>query len=671
MSKRWMVFLILCNTFLSTKAQEPSFLLGYAMPQLENMLIQKQLPNTAILPDSLSDCDKHALKNDMQLLFGESIALLLEDQKQEEMCDRPFHLYLKQIKEVTLDTAAIQHVKNSLLNNPAINSSRKAVGLVKLSDQLIKMNQFPEALRLLHKSLSLADEDNNEIVKTIAYISLITLFDYQNDTKTEKKYIARYKASATLLNSQFLLAQYFRKQSDLEMSYIEPDFAAALKDDLKALEIYQFLGLTDWLINTYNSLAAIYEETNDYASSLSYYNKALQYYQSNYDSIGTSYLYNNIGILYQSQHKHTQALTHLQKATDILERIDSSNSNLYIFYFNLAETYEALGQHKKALYFFKKFDLLEYERMNIDQTIEIALLQEKYETKEREKEIKELNLAAELQQLNIDKTTAQRNWVIGLIVFGFLFVLSIMRSMKLSKQKAVLKLKQGIVAKNQKMTLLTLKNENETTKALSVGQDSERKRIAIYLHDHFGNSMGALKMHAENIIETTKLSTKKTEEISVLINLIEATNKELRELSHELTDTSNSSFKLSENIERMCNSFNVSDELSVVFKADGENLLSTHVSLEFYRICQEALTNALKYSKASNIVVNLSNNKMGVNLYVSDNGIGMDLSDTRTNSRNGFTNMSNRARSVHAEFKVTTAPNEGAIININLPFRKS
>jgi signal transduction histidine kinase len=671
MSKKLLFLLFSYCTCMCLKAQQTPFLLGFSMPQVEKMFIQKQFFNSPILPDSLDICQQEALLHDFELLFGESVKTMIEIPTHSQTCDRPFDLWIKQIKEIALDTSAITLAKNLLLNNYELHSSYKVLGLIELSKKLISLNQFPEALLLLQESINLAEKNQQELVKNVGYLSLIYLFNLQQETKNEILYISLLKESATHLNSQFMLAQGNRKKSMLQLSYMETDLDSALNYELKALETYQLLGLPKHTASVYNSLGSIYSKKNEYTTSISYYDKALNNYKNIGDSINMSYLYNNIGNLYQAQEKHTQALSYFQQATDILERKDSCNSYLYVFYFNVAETYEALGNYKKALTYFKKFDLLEYERMNKDQKKEIAQLQEKYDAKEREKEIKELGLFASLQQLNIDKTTAQRNWVIGLTVFGFLFALSIMRSMKLAKQKEVLKLEQGMVEKNQKLTLLTLKNENETTKALSVGQDSERKRIAIYLHDHFGNSMGALKMHAENIAKTHELSTDKIQEIRVLINLIEATNKELRELSHELTDTSNSSFKLSENIERMCHSFNVSDELSVVFKANGENLLSTHVSLEFYRICQEALTNALKYSKASSIAVNLTEDKKGVTLSVTDNGIGMDLSDTSTNSGNGFTNMSNRARSVHAKFNVTTAPNKGTTIMIHLPFQKT
>ncbi|MFT6844326.1 MAG: signal transduction histidine kinase [Flavobacteriales bacterium] len=671
MSKKLVIILFLLSMLLHAKAQQYPFLLGFSMPEVEKMFIQKQFFNSPVLPDSLDVCQQEALLHDFELLFGESVKTLIEIPTHNQACDRPFDLWINQINTLSLDSNSLTLAKNLLLDNATLHASYKVIGLIALGHKLIKTNLFAQALLLLQEGIALAESCQNDVSKNLAYLSLIELYNQQIDTKNELKHIMLSEESARRLSSRYMMAKTLQRKSILQMSYKKPSLDSALTADLKALETYELLGLPENIAGVYNSLGSIYEEKKEYTKSITYYNKALKNRESSHDSIGMSYLYNNIGTLYQAQEKHAQALSYFQQGTDILESIDSSNSNLYVCYYNLAETYEALEQYEKALTYFKKFDLLEYERMNKDQLKEIAQLQEKYDAKEREKEIKELGLFAELQQLNIDKTTAQRNWVIGLIVFGFLFAISIMRSMKLAKQKEVLKLEQGIFEKNQKLTLLTLKNENETTKALSVGQDSERKRIAIYLHDHFGNSMGALKMHAENIAKTHELSTDKIQEIRVLINLIEATNKELRELSHELTDTSNSSFKLSENIERMCHSFNVSDTLSVVFKANGENLLSTHVSLEFYRICQEALTNALKYSKASSIAVNLTEDKKGVILSITDNGIGMDLSDTSTNSGNGFTNMSNRARSVHAEFNVTTAPNEGTTIMVHLPFQKT
>jgi signal transduction histidine kinase len=671
MTKKWAIFLFFFIVCLVSKSQQKPFLLGFSMPEIEKMFIQKQFFNSPILPDSLSDCEQIALIQDLQLLFDESITTLIEKPTKKQSCERPFDLWIKQISDIELDTSAILLAKNLLLKNAQLHESYKAIGLIELSKKLISVNQFPKALVLLQESINLIDKNPNELINCLSYLTFINLFHAQQETKNELKYLSLLNESPIISDSRYLTALELQLRSNLQMSYKNPELDSALSYELKALEIYQLLGLPEQIATTYNSLGSNYEEKDDYAKSISYYNKALKYHESVQDSISMSYLYNNIGTLYQVQKKYVEALSYFQQATNILERKDANNAYLYVFYLNLAEALEALGEYEKSLHYFKKFDQLEYDRINQDQKKEIAKLQEKYDAKGREREIREMSLFAELQKLNLEKTTLQRNWVIGITLLALFFAWSIIRSIKLAKQKEVLKLKQGIFEKNQKMTLLTLKNESETTKALSVGQDSERKRIAIYLHDHFGNSMGALKMHAENIAKTTKLGVKKTQEVNMLVSLIESTNKELRSLSHELTDNSSASFKLSENIERMCNSFNVSEELSVIYRCVGSNLLSTHVALEFYRICQEALTNALKYSKANKIIVNLTDDAMGVNLSIIDNGIGMSISGSEASKGNGFANMRNRARSIHAAFNVTSSPNEGTSININLPFQKS
>lgn len=46
------------------------------------------------------------------------------------------------------------------------------------------------------------------------------------------------------------------------------------------------------------------------------------------------------------------------------------------------------------------------------------------------------------------------------------------------------------------------------------------------------------------------------------------------------------------------------------------------------------------------------------------------MPESTIKKRNRLTNISNRARSIHTEFNVTTPHNQGIVININLPFQK-
>ena len=89
------------------------------------------------------------------------------------------------------------------------------------------------------------------------------------------------------------------------------------------------------------------------------------------------------------------------------------------------------------------------------------------------------------------------------------------------------------------------------------------------------------------------------------------------------------------------------------------------------RICQEALTNALKHAQARNITVSLDFTDDAVELSVLDDGRGF-VPDTVLNGmvgHLGLQNLRSRARKLGGELTVTSAPGKGATIAVRIPFQ--
>ena len=66
-----------------------------------------------------------------------------------------------------------------------------------------------------------------------------------------------------------------------------------------------------------------------------------------------------------------------------------------------------------------------------------------------------------------------------------------------------------------------------------------------------------------------------------------------------------------------------------------ERVLPSGVEAAILRICQEALTNILKYAKATQVAVALAYDDSNVRLTVHDNGIGFDPDMPKQQGRGG------------------------------------
>ena len=95
--------------------------------------------------------------------------------------------------------------------------------------------------------------------------------------------------------------------------------------------------------------------------------------------------------------------------------------------------------------------------------------------------------------------------------------------------------------------------------------------------------------------------------------------------------------------------------------------LPRDVSLCLFRVAQEALHNALKYSGTSQYVVQLTGLADEVQLVVSDAGVGFDVDEAMKNRGLGLASMLERAHLVHGRLSVESRPGAGTKIVAVVP----
>ena len=84
-----------------------------------------------------------------------------------------------------------------------------------------------------------------------------------------------------------------------------------------------------------------------------------------------------------------------------------------------------------------------------------------------------------------------------------------------------------------------------------------------------------------------------------------------------------------------------------------------------YRIIQELLNNAMKYAKASKVLVSCSQNKDVFFITVEDNGIGFDVSQNNKTGM-GLRNIKNRVDFMNGKLEIESVLNKGTSAYIEL-----
>jgi two-component system sensor histidine kinase UhpB len=216
-----------------------------------------------------------------------------------------------------------------------------------------------------------------------------------------------------------------------------------------------------------------------------------------------------------------------------------------------------------------------------------------------------------------------------------------------------------------------LEENRQLTAIIQSHIEDERRSLARELHDELGQYVTAIKTFAVGIANKT---SEKMPDISSNAQTIVAAANHIYDGMHSiirhLRPGSLDNLGLSETIKDTINHLQ-KQYPDIKFKLDlagdldgfGENL-----NINFYRIIQESLNNALKHAKAKVIRVSLKQDKKGsLNLVIQDDGLGMDIDQVDQTQHFGLLGIRERIQAFHGQFNIESSPEKGTKIIIQIP----
>jgi signal transduction histidine kinase len=121
-------------------------------------------------------------------------------------------------------------------------------------------------------------------------------------------------------------------------------------------------------------------------------------------------------------------------------------------------------------------------------------------------------------------------------------------------------------------------------------------------------------------------------------------------------------------IEWLCQELTRVKLLPCVFNTQGDLNLDDARAVVIFRIAQESLTNITRYAQASLVSVNLGHHGQELRLEVRDNGCGFDVHTVGQNRSFGLLGMRERAISLGGGLEITSAPGQGTVVALSIPF---
>ncbi len=232
----------------------------------------------------------------------------------------------------------------------------------------------------------------------------------------------------------------------------------------------------------------------------------------------------------------------------------------------------------------------------------------------------------------------------------------------------------GDLVDSFKSMLLRLKEMTEELKkerfrrlrSVIDGQELERQRLSRELHDGLGQLLIALKLKLENTHGSDFCETKKA--IKEVNESFDMTIDEIRRISNNLMPAVLNEFGIVNALRNLADEVQDHSGIHVLFNSREVDIkLNKKQKTYIYRIAQEALNNAVRHAKASEISMSISQGNESLMIRIKDNGNGFKYQEAITHTGNGIHNMQERASIMNGKLEIQTDPGSGTLIVVNVP----
>lgn len=203
-------------------------------------------------------------------------------------------------------------------------------------------------------------------------------------------------------------------------------------------------------------------------------------------------------------------------------------------------------------------------------------------------------------------------------------------------------------------------------------QEEERSRIARELHDGISQNMVGVRYVLD--LAKRKVKDGAPDAFATIERGADGLNgaiKEVRRISHDLRPGLLDDLGLTAALEGLTHNFTERTGMDVKLKSVAfKNLLPPDAKTALYRVAQEALTNIERHADASQVHLNLTSNRTGLQMTVADDGHGFDNSpdgkQAFAHGGLGLRNMQERMAHFGGTLSVKSSPH-GTLLSARLP----
>ncbi|WP_298237916.1 tetratricopeptide repeat-containing sensor histidine kinase [uncultured Algibacter sp.] len=495
-----------------------------------------------------------------------------------------------------------------------------------------------------------------EIKNHTRYVTFV-----KNNIANIYKGLKQYKKA---LNTHLEIAQENERNKDyLQLTRSYNNIANAylfLKDTVRSIEYYKksitLAEKFDYkreLAALYNNYGSVLLGKKQYKEAIDLTSQSLKLRKELEDNYGIASTSLHLAGLHLNKRDFNKAKNHLYFGAKLSKNIDANE--LKIDAYDKLSSYHAFKNNPDSVIYYKELFKTLKDTIYSNQVIkEVAEVQEKYDTAERERQILSQRADIAENELNLNKKNTQ---LIGLVLA--IVLLCILTYLIYNQQR--LKNLQLKKESELKQALIRIETQNRLQK--------QRLQISRDLHDNIGAQLTFIISSIESLQYGFKITNNKI--TSKLYHISAFTKETIYELRDTIWAMNKSDITLDDLQSRISNFVKKANIHSngIDFKFIVDTNISKEIKftsvkgMNIYRIVQEAINNSIKYSEAELISVEISNNN-NLEIDINDDGKGFD--ENKTQYGNGLNNMKKRAQEIGADLNLKSKVGIGTSIKLKI-----
>ncbi len=193
--------------------------------------------------------------------------------------------------------------------------------------------------------------------------------------------------------------------------------------------------------------------------------------------------------------------------------------------------------------------------------------------------------------------------------------------------------------------------------------EAERRRISHDLHDGLCQQLTGARLQFSVLERKLTCAGQQQPEMAQLSTLLEESVNHAYDLSRGLWPLEHDPQHLNPSLEELTRRLSASSGIDIEFREERSCLNCSNDSVtQLYRIAQEAITNAVKHSRATRIKVELRcGDRNTISLEVRDDGVGRSA-ESKSKGGLGMRIMAHRARIIGGKLTVSDADGGGTLV---------